>query len=131
MASRIQLDDTQYSIMEKMSDGHPEAYKVLMSMILQGEQIDPDNFFGGLGSVLLLDTFGIYGRDIYKLYRDVCLEDTTMVIGLLRAVQVGILPKEQLINKIVVDKYVGLDYARTYDILDQLKERLPNFGKVR
>jgi hypothetical protein len=124
--SRIELTDSAMSIMVKLSEGNPGAATALVAMVKDGEKIDPQSSFGAFGGPLNLDTFGIYGPRIWMLYSDVCGKDVTKTLGLLRSVQMGKLTRESLDH--AIDNWgEGLDVA---DILVQVKEALPEFGKV-
>lgn len=72
---RINLNDSTMDVVVKMSEGNPGAMNVLMQILSNGGKIDPDGFMGGLGTILLLDTYGIYGSDIYILNNDICERD--------------------------------------------------------
>lgn len=124
---RIELTDSILDIVMKMSEGIPGAVTVLAQMIKDGAAIDPDSFMGGLSSVLLLDTWNIYGSDIWVLYKDVCQQNLTRTLGIIRAAQLGFLPSETLKEwaagssvpgQLLVDGYIA-----------DVCERLPAFGR--
>ena len=94
--SRIKIDDTIMDIFTKMSEGNPGALSALMMVYNDGEKIDPQAFMGGLGNIMLLDTFEIYGTDIYILFNDKCNRDVRKLIVLLRATQLGLFPQTRL-----------------------------------
>lgn len=62
--SKITLADDAKSAVIKMCEGNPGAIIALIEIIKCGEQVDPDDFMGGLGKILALDTLEIYGTDI-------------------------------------------------------------------
>jgi hypothetical protein len=123
--SRIELSDSMMTIVLKMVKGNPGATNVLMSMIKDGAKIDPQSALGGIGGVLALDTYGIYGPRIWMLYSDVCEKDLTKTIALLRAVQLGLLDESVLMHGID-NRGQGLDVPA---LLAKVKEQLPEFGK--
>ncbi len=94
--SLIQLDDTIPSALAKMSAGNPGAITVLLRIFKEGDAIDPQSWSGGFGTILALDTHKIYGEDIWILYKYICGEDIVNVCAVLRAVQLGILPEEDM-----------------------------------
>jgi hypothetical protein len=57
------------SMAMKMSDGNPGALTVVMSIYQHVENIDPMGALGGFGPILSLDTLGIYGPDVWMLYK--------------------------------------------------------------
>lgn len=126
--TRIELNDTTLSMVMKMSGGNPGAVTVLAAMLKEGERIDPDNFLGGLGSVLAMDTYGIYEEKIWMLYKDICGQNIADTIGVLRAMQMGIIPQSEV--KAALDQpYAQLAAGRLEEILAQVRERLPAFAK--
>jgi hypothetical protein len=124
--SRIQLTDTAMSAAMKMSDGNPGALTVCAMMLKQGAQIDPDDFAGGLGNLLSMDTLGIYGPAIWMLYKDVCGEDLRATCALLRAWQLGFVSDVEL--RAAIDSYGdGIDVP---GLVTQVEERLPRFQRA-
>jgi len=120
---RITLQDTAMSAIMKISEGNPGALSVCAEMFKQGPRIDPDAFGGGLSGLLSLDTHGIYGGDIWLLYKDVCKQNLVHMIAALRAVQLGLLPISTLKNA-MQSRGEGVDPVAVFDLVC---ERLPNF----
>jgi len=123
--SVITLEDTTMDMIKKMSMGNPGAITVICQILKDGALIDPDDAFGGLGTILHMDTWGIRGPKIWMLYKDVCGQDLVKTIGMTRAVQLGFLPGEILENGIN-------NYGRGIDVdeyLKKVKEQLPRFGQ--
>ena len=110
--SKIEITDSLCSVAVKMSEGNPGAVSVIMGLIKEGGVIDPQCAMGGLGLVLLLDTWGIYGPDIYVLFNDKCGRDYRKMVLLLRATQLGILPHHML-------KELAADQMREKNLEDQ------------
>jgi hypothetical protein len=94
--SRIKLTDTTMDALIKMSEGNPGALSAMMELLDKTPKIDPQSALGGIGSILALDTYGIYGSDIYVLWSDKCGRDIRKMCLLLRAVQLGHLHKSRL-----------------------------------
>lgn len=124
--SRIQLEDDMTATLIKMAEGNPGAATVLMGIIKDCEKIDPDSAFGGLGVILSLDTYGIYGPRIWMLYKDVCEQDLIKTLAVLRGVQLGLLD-EAILSNAIDNRGAGLDVN---DILDLVRKELPEFGKT-
>lgn len=122
-SSRIKLDDSINNILFKLSEGNPGAINVIMDSITHGTTIDPDGMCG-MAFVLNLDEFGIYGAKIWRLFNDVCSENLNATMGLVRAVQGGLLREEELARAIENGRKHTLDIQ---SVLDQLKAKLPNF----
>ena len=111
-------------IIVELADGNPGAVRVMMEIIEHDGMIDPDNLLGALGSILSLDTHGIYGSRIWMLYKDVCRSDIEKMLAALRAVQLGIARERDLLSAIDGnEKSFDADAA-----LGAVKEKLPAFG---
>lgn len=124
--TRIELHDTIQDMVIKMSEGNPGALRVCMDVIQKGKLIDSDSALGGLGVLLQLDSYGIYGHRIWMLYKDVCEENLVMMVSILRAAQFGFVNKDCLNH--AIDNYGdGVDVDVLYG---QVKERLPKFASA-
>ncbi len=124
---RITADMTVQQMIIAMCDGNPGAMNVLISIMKQGGQVDPDDAFQGLGTIMTMDTLGIYGHRIWGLYKDVCGQDLAKTIAMTRAHQLGQLAgvtKEKLLHAID-NRGAGLDVDAA---VAAVKERLPNFN---
>lgn len=125
---RIELDDTTIDMVMKMSGGNPGAITVLAEVLQKNPYIDPDDFMGGLGPILGMDSHGIYEHRIWMLYKDVCGQSLVTMLGLLRAVQLGFL-SDAVLDK-AIDGDVLLSEGVISGYLAKVQERLPLFGKV-
>ena len=124
--TRIELTDTTMDMVLKMAGGNPGAMTVIIQLLKDGEAIDPDAAFGGLAQILALDTHGIYEEKIWMLYSDICNRNIGMMIGIMRAIQLGIMPEREL--KDALDQnYARMDGARIAEVLKAVRERLPAF----
>jgi hypothetical protein len=129
--SKIKLNDDIKTILFNMSDGNPGALTVLMELLKpQTNEIDPDSLLGGFGSILSLDTIGIYGTDIYVLYNDICDQNLTLFIALLRAHQLGLINDVLLREVSGRQDRSGKELINTEEIYNQVKKELPNFGDL-
>lgn len=125
--SRIKLNDTTLSAVSKMSEGNPGAGITLMEMLTEGEKIDPDSALGGFGSILSLDTHGIYGTDIYIFHNDICGGEISKVIAVLRACQLGLFSPSILKDACSRQDRSGVSMVPVADLYAKVKERLPDF----
>jgi len=124
MNDRLELTDTAFSAIEKLSEGNPGALSVCMNLLKNTASIDPDSAFGGLGSLLSLDSNRIYGSRIWMFYKDFCKENIALVILVMRAHQLGIVTSNQLDD--AIDNYgKGIDMS---DVAIKVQEMLPNFN---
>ena len=123
--SKIVLTDMMPDVMRKMSVGNPGALRVCMEILTQEGAIDPQAAMPGVGALLRLDDMGVYGSRIWMLYKDVCGEDLEKMLGVLRANQLGLLSTSAIYT--AIENYgEGVDVD---DLVRQVKERLPQFGK--
>ena len=111
-------------IMIKMSEGNPGAVTVLMELYKETPETDPMSALGGLGPIMWLDTFGIYGSRIWMLYKDVCGQDVEKTNWMIRAVQLGIMSEAELNHRI--DNYgrEGID-----EIIEKVFDQLSYYGE--
>lgn len=123
---RIKLTDSTMDVVVKMSDGNPGAMNVLMQM-LKPNNIDPNDRMGGLGAILLMDTYGIYGTDIYILNNDICDRDLAKTLAVLRATQMGMFSSSVLKDACHRQDRSGRELVPVEDLYLKVKERLPNF----
>lgn len=123
---RIKLDMMADVIMV-VSGGSPEAMSVCIEILKNGDKIDPDLFAGGLGSLLMLDTLGIYGSRLYMLWNDVCKRSVGRMIAVLRANQLGQLAgvDSKTLNHAIDNCGVGINLDA---VVEAVKNRLPNFN---
>lgn len=124
---RIKLEDTTISMVVKMSEGNFGAMDVLMLM-LKPNDIDPDNLMGGVGQILLLDTFEIYGVGIYVLFNDICERDLVKTLAVLRATQMGFFSSSILKEACYKQDRSGKDLIPVQDLYLKVKEQLPTFN---
>jgi len=115
--SKLDQQDTTMDILVKMSDGNPGAIGALMEIMNTADRIDPQAADSGLGHILLLDEYEIYGTDIYILYNDKCDRNVRKLLVLIRGVQLGFLRKETL-------KTMASDQTRSTNLTDEEFEDL-------
>ena len=127
---RINLSDNITMSIIKMVEGNPGAITAIMDLVEKHDSIDPQSFFGPLGVLIALDTFEIYGTDIYILYNDKCQKDARKTIMLLRAVQLGLLPVAKL-KEMARDQMRKINLTEEeFESLDkQVCEQLEDFAK--
>jgi len=110
--SRLKLTDNRMDIIIKMSEGNPGAMEALMHILEKHEEIDPQAMMGGTGSILLLDTWEIYGAAIYVLFSDKCNKDVRKMLMLMRAAQLGLFSHTML-------KEMAADQERNVNLSDE------------
>lgn len=120
--SRIEMHDSMQTAIVKMADGNIGAVTVLMEMLKQGGKIDP--YTDPLILILHLDDMGVYGSRIWMLYKDVCGQNLSKTLALVRARQLGFVSEVTLLHAINNHGH-GIDVP---DLCRQVKERLPDFN---
>lgn len=125
--SRIELTDNLITMMTKLAEGNPGAATACMKIFKDGNAVDPQALAGngGIAALLNMDEFGIYGHRIWGLYNAVCGMSVLKTLGVLRAVQLGIITREQL-NHGIDNRGEGLDLD---EIVKSVKAELSEFGK--
>lgn len=109
---KITLADSGFSALLKMSYGNPGAASALVELIKQGPTIDPQAAVPDLMPLLNLDSFEIYGSDIYILYNDKCRRDVRKMMVLLRATQLGFMSPTLL-------QALAADQTRSVNLTDE------------
>lgn len=123
---RIELTDSFMSAAVKLSEGNPGALTAVMELFRQTPAIDPDAAFGGFAGLFSLDVMGVYGSRIWMFYKDVCHQDMVRMVGLQRAVQLGLLREEVLLNAIDGRPPMSIEDADA--LVARVQERLPAFN---
>jgi len=101
---RIAHDDTLLSIFTKLSDGNPGAFTVLLRAMEYTAKYHQEGCdAGGMYMLEILDTIGVYGSDIWLLYKDICKENIEHFIQVLKAYQYGFVD-EATIHEAIDDK---------------------------
>lgn len=133
--TRIELSDSTEDVLSKLSDNNIGALSVLIQVIKNCNAVDPDAFGGfdgaGLMTLLDFDSHGIYGESIWVLHEDICGQNITNLLGVLRAMQLGIIGERKVLDDINARKVGDRSKAiNVSDLVAKVRERLPKFGQV-
>lgn len=128
--NRITLCDNAKSAVIKMCEGNPGAITALMEILKCAKQVDPDYFMGGLGKILALDTLEIYGTNIYVLWNDICDRNTSKMIAVLRANQLGFISDQILKDACHRQDRSGREIIPVEELYVKVVERFPRFDLV-
>jgi hypothetical protein len=118
--TKITLEDTMLDVFEKMSENHINATTILAELIKKGKIIDP--YCDPLMKLLFMDTLGIYGERIWKLYQN-CNWDILKFCAVIRGCQLGHVCEEKLNGFIDNKETLNID-----EISFKVKRDLPEFG---
>lgn len=122
---RINFNMSIPEVLVAMCEGNPGALTVCIEAIKNAERIDPDSAFGGLGVIMFMDDLGVYGSRIWMLFKDVCKEDLTKMLAVIRARQLGLGVTAEMINVAIDNGGEGLDPDKC---LSDVRQRLPAFA---
>ena len=125
---RIKETSTIQEGIAAMSDGNPGALTAMME-IMTSDHIHPDNVLGGYSAIMRLDTWEIYGTDIYVFWSDICGKDTTKMMAVIRACQMGYFNPVILKDACSRQDYSGKDLVPVEALYEKIKFALPNFDK--
>jgi len=127
--SKININDDIMTVVISLSDGNPGAAQALMTVSSEYSDIDPEAAFKGLTPFLALDTYEIYGTDIYVIYNDKCQRNSTKFALLLRAAQLGIFSVTQL-KKLSKDQMYefNIEEAEWLRIKEEVGKQLKEFN---
>jgi len=118
-------------IVMKMSKGNPGAVTAIMDIIDKHKSIDPQAVMGGVGAIMILDTWEIYGTDIYILYSDKCGKDVRKMLMLMRATQLGFFSHQKLQNMASDQcREINLNDEEWQSLDDKVCEQLSGFAKA-
>lgn len=123
--SRLNINDSVTDIFVKMGEGNPGAMTAMMQLIGYTK-----TSFGGFGSILHLDSFEIYGTDIYVLWSDICERDIVKMQAVLRACKLGLFPSNTLKDACSRQDYSGRSMVPVAELYDMVKRELPNFDSI-
>ena len=93
---RLTLEMSGMQVIMAMAAGNIGAAKVCMLLIAKNAEIDTKSAFGAISTLLNMDSKDIHDERIWMLYKYVCNEDLPTMIFVMRAVQLGILPIDEL-----------------------------------
>lgn len=127
---KITLSDSISSAISKMAEGNIGAVNACISLIEEGERTDPQNMMGGFGCILDLDREGIYGTDIYVFWNDICNQETSKMMAVLRAVQLGFFSGRVLADACHRQDYSGRSMIPVEELYKMVTERLPAFDSA-
>lgn len=74
--------DDIISAVTKLCNGNPGAINACCVLIKEGAHISP--YIDGYRYIMILDSIGIYGTDIYVLWSDICQRDLAKMMAMLR-----------------------------------------------
>lgn len=125
---RITLHMTTIDAIVALAEGNPGATVAMTELMKSAATIDPEHMLGALAPLLMLDSFGIYGSHIWMVYKDICNHDVTKTLAVIRALQLGIIRKNQL--NLDDNNRAHLTNITLDELYAQVCAELPEFGKA-
>jgi hypothetical protein len=119
----------------KIAEGNIRAAVCIMDLMKHSEEIDPLSYLKVIGPVMLLDSLGIYGPNVWVIFKDVCEQNHARMLAVLRATQLGMLSSEALLE--VSNRYRNEGKVKTIDVAELyfkvktfLKTSTPTTGPI-
>lgn len=107
-----------------LSQGNPGAVVFILNMYKSSVQIDPRAWGKELHPIMELNELGIRGAQIHAFAKHTCDHDLVTAFAMFRAVQLGFITRDSLLNAIRDEKPV----ERCAELVELVKQRLPEFG---
>jgi hypothetical protein len=110
----------------KIAEGNIAAV-CIMDLMKHSEEIDP--YLKVIGPVMLLDSLGIYGPNVWVIFKDVCEQNHARMLAVLRATQLGMLSSEALLE-VSNRQYRNEGKVKTIDVAElyfKVKDFLEDF----
>ncbi len=121
---RLTNADTLQEALAKIVEGNPGAINACLEMIKIAKDVDPDSAFEEWTPVLDFDQHGIYGSQIWILFKDVCGQNAARVLAIFRAVQLGQLNWAAVAA--AMNRESTLDFE---SLVSGVRKDLPNFDR--
>jgi hypothetical protein len=81
----------------KIAEGNIGAAVCIMDLMKHSEEIDPLSYLKVIGPVMLLDSLGIYGPNVWVIFKT-SEQNHARMLAVLRATQLGMLSSEALLE---------------------------------
>jgi hypothetical protein len=81
---RINWTDSVPDAVAKIAEGNIGAAVCIMDLMKHSEEIDPLSYLKVIGPVMLLDSLGIYGPNVWVIFKDVCEQNHARMLAVLR-----------------------------------------------
>lgn len=124
---KIQENDDLMDAAVKLSDYNPGAADAIVHLISRNRKIDPDNVSGSMSYLIILDSLGIYGTDIYVLYNDICMRDTSKMMAVLKATHLELFNKDTLVLACSKQDRSGKELVPVEYLYTKVKTLIPDF----
>ncbi len=110
----------------ELASGDVEAGKVLVRVLKEGGQIDPDAALGGLSTLLTVQHYSLRGAGIVVVYEMICKRDLSKFIAIVRAMQLDLLEADVL--KLEIESQGQCARIDADAVLADVQRKLPDFA---
>jgi len=122
----LELRDNTVNIIKKMGKGNPGAMSVLIKLLQSKDVVTRKNTTTDY--ILDMDRLGIYGENIWILYKDLCSERLNVLMAILYAQRTGNLDTTQLLTHIEgIQKYKDHTPIDVDAVIDEICDENPLF----
>jgi hypothetical protein len=98
-----------------------------MRLFNEGGQIDTEAAMGPLATFMTLDSAGLRGKPMYRLYHKVCNDDMRLFIIAVRAVRLGVINEQVLLSSAKAERWESKHM--TFEIVQsKVLRHLPSLG---
>src|SRR6185437_8842200 len=130
---RIQLGMDFAEAVCAMAEGNVGAVSAMIELVKARPIVDPMSGCQGILALCELDDLGFYGPAIWIFFKDICDQDTKKMITLLRADQLGFLPKDSLRVEVLnrANGIIRLNVEQPFNfnqLLEAVQAEIPRFA---
>jgi len=122
-ADRIDIADTPANAVFKLVRGDQLAAEACIALVKAVATADPDAQFGPFTPLLILESFGLVGPAIGKVFRRVCDSDPVTMLAVLHAVRLKAISLDDVKRAAVDGKRIRKD-----TVVKLVREKIPNFA---
>ncbi len=124
---RIAITDTPAAAVLKLADGHDGAAVACTVLVKAMPSLDPQAEFGPFTPLLMLDSFGLHGAVIWRLFDGLCGRDALRTLAVLHAVRLKIIH-----SAAVRDALLGRGTPLDLDhLVGEVKTHYPGFARTQ
>lgn len=133
MTARMTAEMSPQEAALALADGNIGAATVCGRLLAETPVIDERIMLGGLQYLAYLDTFGLAGVRIWRLYKYVCSESLVAVIALFRGNQLGLVAQQDIIGRIDSFETETMEHrpllaSELTDLIANIRKYVPKFA---
>lgn len=125
-----EVDIANKSFILGMAGGNEHVAKILLNIFLKNVDIDPSNVLKEAGPLVIMIHMDILGLKIQALHESICGSCYIKTIGVLRAVQLGIISQSELVGALSSPIGAARLAEQVDDIMSQVYSKIPDFKRA-